>query len=378
MKHYNNIGLEEKTAVYFNGERITEYMYDTGDSKNNITVMQSGDMIDVFENHTGKKLYNLSGVEGFKIENNGIIISNGKRYGMITYYGKVILEAKFLKIDKCKDYLKTVDENRQIALYLWENNVLKEILPPQKCEDIRVHDEGIMLHRTINDKKCRGYYSLDGKEIIPPEFIEISFSSHGIYVTTPEDKKGVYSYLGKIIIPPIYFTIAHINKCFVVYFTLKNGKKGIGLYTEDGTEIITPRYDRFLSKPPYCMFEKNELYCLYDMVAGKRILPLKYKNITVYYNVLCATEDYKSINLFSGKTGKKLIENSFESVTLYEPYILKVAKKGHEYYYLITYNTLVDSEKYEVEYSEEYKEVLISRKEEKNKMLFTEWFNKQR
>ena len=113
------------------------------------------------------------------------------------------------------------------------------------------------------------------------------------------------------------------------------------------------------------------------MCTGKRVLPLKYKNIRAYYNVVCATSDSKSFGIYSASTGRKLCEHDFELRDGYDPYvvapyIVMVRTNNKSYYYLTQYNILLDAKKYTVTYSEEYKQVLIS--DGKNKEIpFVEW-----
>lgn len=377
MEKCNNVCIEKRVALYFKGIRITEYIYDYGESKNGITVMQRGNVIDVYDNNTGKKLYNLFGVDSFKIEKEGIILYDGKYYGMRTNDGTVILRTGYLSINKCKDYLKTLDVKGNLGLFRWKDNTLEEIIKPQQLVDIRVQDNGIVVYKNVAGVRAKGYYSLDGIEIIKPKYKEFSFNSQGIYVTTHGDQKGFCSNSGKEIVPPLYSEIIPVRNCFIVCNNSENGREKFGMYNQKGNLLLKPRYDKFLFNPPFCIFRLGELYCLYDVITGKRILPLKYRQINSYYNVVYATEDFKSFSIFSGKTGTELLKDKFESVTLFAPFVLAVTKNKHLYYYLTLHNTLVDSQKYDVEYSDEYKEVLIGKKGKEEKVLFTEWINKQ-
>jgi len=377
MKILDNVFFEQKTALYFKGRRITPYAYDKCDSKYGIIVMQRGNIIDVYSYETGEKLYYLVGVDSFKIEKDVIILSDGRYYGIRTHDGRVILGPKYSSITNCNGYLKVVDYRGNMGVYLWKYDELSEIIKPDKYTDIRVHDDGIMVYKKVDEQVVKGYYSLNGDMIIEPKYTEISFASYGIRVMTSEDKIGLYSYSGKQIIPPLYDEIITANNSFIVLTNLKNNRSQVGLYNAEGEKLLESRYDKFYRMSPYCVFEKGILCCLYDMLTGKRILSLKYKHINRYYNAIYATEDFKTFSIYSGKTGKKLLEDKFETVKIYAPFILSVVKNGKPYYYLTLHNMLVDSEKYNVEYSDEYKEVLIGKRDKEKKVLFTEWLNKQ-
>jgi len=377
MEYYNNMCLDQKIALYLNGKRITEYIYDSGKSYNGITVMQRGNIIDVYDNIKGEKLYYLVGVSDFNIENDGILLYNGKYYGMRTYSGKVILPPKYQRITRSREYFKTVDYRGNTALYLWKDDNLKEIIKPKKDIDIRVIDNGIILYNMQPGECAKGYYSLEGKEIIPTKYANMNFNSEGVYVTTLDGKTGFYSCSGKELVPAIYDGIIPTSNSFIVYnHNGNNGARKFGFYNKEGKKILEPRYDNYINKSPYAIFSKGKLCCLYDLAVGKRVLPLKFKAINVYYNVVYATEDFKTFKIYSAKTGEKSLADSYEVVNMYLPYVLTVSKEGHKYYYSILHNMLIDSEKYNLEYSNEYKEVLISKIGKEDKLLLSEWVNK--
>ena len=162
-----------------------------------------------------------------------------------------------------------------------------------------------------------------------------------------------------------YSTFSSLNNCFIVSKRNKNGTK-YGLYTQDGIQVLKPRYDNYTIKSPYVIFSNGELSCVYDLVTGKRILPLKHMHVCICYNIIYATEDYRTFSIYSAKTGKKMLENKFESVSMYDTHILKVTEKNKIYYYLTEHNMLVDSKKYDVMYSSDYRQVLISKKKKEN------------
>jgi len=374
MEYYNNIGMDKKIALYFNGGEKTAYIFDSGQSFRNITVMQRSNKIVVFDNVKCEKLFDVEGVVSFKLERDAIVYCNGEYYGAYSYNGKAILETAYLKISQIKDYFKVVDCNQNIGLYHFVNGVLIQIIKPAKYLDIRVQEQGIVVYKEINSSKLKGYYSLDGKEIIEPKYVNINFNSDGIYVTTLDDKIGFFSYQGNVIVPPIYDGINPLNNSFIVYKQTKKGIKKYGLYTKEGAQVLKTRYDGYITKSPYAIFTIGQLYSVYDLITGKRILPLKFRNLDIYYNVIYATEDLKTFTLYSAKTGKKLLDDKFEHVNRYGKYILKVGIKNKCYYYLTRHNTLLDIDKWSANYSEEYQEVVIKEKNSNSDgILYTEW-----
>lgn len=375
MEYCNNIGIDKKFALYFSSvKKKTDYIYDSGKSQKNITVMQRSNVIDVFNNLTGEKLFELKGVESFKLGIRSIIYNDGKHYGAYSDDGKVILEAEYSSIYEAKNYFVVVNSDGNRGVYKWDNNKLKEIIKPTDCLDISIHDKGIVLYKELAGYIVKGYYSLDGKEIIEPKYLSIDFNSVGIYVSTIDGKRGYFSHSGEVIVPPIYDGVTHLNNSFIVYTYTKKGNKKFGLYTNDGRQILKPGYSMLITKSPYAIFNTGQLYGVYDLITGKRILPLKFQVLEVYYNVIYASDDLKTFTLYSAKTGKKLLDEKFEIVKIHDKYILKVMKQNKPYYYLINHNTLIDADIWDIQYSEEYKDIIIKEKGTNSKeMLYVEW-----
>lgn len=377
MENYNNLGIDKKMALYCKGKRITDYIYDSCDSMRNRTVMKKGNVLDVFDNVTGEKMFSVKDVDTFNMNDDTVIFSKGKYYGAYSYDGTLILEREYLKIDKIHGYFVVTDSEGNTGVYKWKDNKLTEIIEPMSCLEIRIHEQGIMVYKNIDGNKVKGYYTLEGRQIVPIIYTNMNFNSDGIYVTDVNDKTGFYSYSGKELIPAEYDGITSLNNSFIVYKKIKNRRR-FGLWIKSGKQILKPIYDSYITKSPYVIFSSGDLSAVYDLVNGKRILPLRFRSINVYYNVIYASEDLRTFSLYSGKTGKQLLENKFKDVKMFDKYVLKVTEGTKNYYYLTRHNVLIDATIWEVKYSEVYQEVLIKEKNsKKDGVLFTEWIKYQ-
>lgn len=383
MKSKGNVRLEQKLALVIDDEKVTRYIYDEGKTYNGITVMRRDLCIDIYDNILSKKIATVYNVKSFEIKKKCIVTYNLiNECGAFLYNGTQLLECQYNRIVEYGDYLIATLNDGTKALYKFVNNRLAAIIESGEFSDIKISRSGIIVHKEKDEVIYKGYYSLDGKPIIPPLYTELSFAQKGIYVYKDKlinndgNNRGYFSCCGREIIPAEYHDIKQYSNCFVVSKIIDNKLK-LGLYSVSGKEILKVRYDKYDINSPYIIFYLGKKACAYDLYTGKRILPLKYKNIRVYYNVICATQDDKTFNIYSASTGRKLCEHDFELRSGYDPfvvapYVLNVCANNKSYYYLTQYNTLLDAKKYTVTYSEEYKQVLIS--DGKNKEIpFVDW-----
>lgn len=379
MKTKGAVRLEQKVALIIDDEKVTRYIYDEGIMHNDITVMRRGLSIDIYDNTSREKVATVHGVKSFEIKENCIVTYNFlNECGALLYNGNELLKCKYVKILEQGDYIIVTGKDKTKALYKFVNNGLTTVIDIGVFSDIKISSSGIIVYKEKEGVIYKGYYSFDGKTIIQPLYTELSFAQKGIYVFNdkPINNCGYFSYSGQEIVPAEYKDIKQYNNCFVVSKVIDNKLKH-GLYSSDGKEILKARYDKYDINSPYIVFYLGKNACAYDLCTGKRILPLKYKNIRAYYNVICATVDEKTFNIYSASTGRKLCEYDFELRSGYDPYvvapyILKVKANNKTYYYLTQYNILLDANKYTVTYSEEYKQVLIS--DGKNKEIsFVDW-----
>jgi len=367
--------IVKKVAFYIGYKRITDFVYDDGKAYNEITIMQRENIIEVFDNKTGKVKAILQNVNSFDVQENCIITYDCLKYSAWTLNGKNILPSIYLKIQKHNSYFIVTTKTRKVGVYKWENNSLIEIIPPKEFVGVQLHLSGINVVKESEGKLYRGFYSYDGGEVISPEYKEVNFNSRNIYVITHENKYGMFTYDGKQIIPPEYDFVRLYKNCYVVgIFNSKEYK--YGLYTKEGKQILKARYDRYEIESPFVYFTRSFKKSVYNLNNGKRILPLEYEIIHKYYDVIYGTENYREFFIHSAKTGKKILEGAYDSVQKGMPYILVLKKKSKAYYYITKYNKLLDAHDYTVKYDEEDKKIYVRKlsRNKKGEIIFkTKW-----
>lgn len=365
----------KKLAFYIGDKRVTDYIYDDGKTYADVTIMRCKETIDVFDNNTGEMRTSLQNVLNFDVQEDCIITFDGQAYSAYTYSGVNVLAPIYAAIYKNGDYFVFKTKSGKVGVYKWENDFLNLVIPSNEFIGAQLHLAGINVVKEVNGKMLRGFYSYDGKEIIPPIYKEINFNLNNIHVITPELYYGIFNYEGEQIIPPEYNFIKPYKDCYVVgIFDSKEYK--YGLYTKEGKQILKARYDHYEIDSPLVYFTKNFKMCAYRLNDGKRILPLKYESIHKYYGVIFGTENYREYFIYSAKTGEKMLDESFDGVFKAMPYVLVLRKKHKKFYYLISYNKLLDVHDYTVKYNEEDKKIYVRKlsRDKKGKIFFkTHW-----
>lgn len=56
-EHMDNLEIKNKVALYNNGMKVTEHIYDKGTKYATVTIMQRENTIDVFNNRTKKQIF---------------------------------------------------------------------------------------------------------------------------------------------------------------------------------------------------------------------------------------------------------------------------------------------------------------------------------
>lgn len=315
----DNLEIKNKVALYNNGMKVTEHIYDKGTKYDTVTIMQRGNSIDVFNNRTKKQIFSLDDVKRYDVKGKYLYIYNKtksrKRVKVYTLSGNRVFLPVYGHITEKNNYF--------IIEYGFSER--KEVCKYSKGELLEIIPKGY-------------YYSI----ILGEKYITVAKEIEGQILY------GLYSYSGKEIVPIGYNKITPCYNCFLVKKIDDKGVTKYGLYGKKGRQLLKPEYDgyRVASYLNLYVFFKEDKGCLYDVKICKKILPLKFKEIKFYaYDCIYATEDGEKYSIYSYE-GKKLLSDLYDSVSVHDTDILKLKKGDKTYYYLTKYhdNVIFDAD----------------------------------
>ncbi len=132
------------------------------------------------------------------------IVQKGKKYGVITLDGNMILKVRFIQIDVTGNYIYATDENSVVNVY------------DSKGNKTEIGENTIILNADEEGKYKIYIESIDGKTI------------YNIYEGENKKTEDKYSY------------IEYVNETF---FIAANQEGKLGVIDKDGQEIVELKYD---------------------------------------------------------------------------------------------------------------------------------------
>lgn len=185
-------------------------------------------------------------------------IYKDNKYGVLSSTGKTIIEpsyAEMIQIPNNKNavFICTYDINYQTGEYKTKvlNQKNQEIYTQyNKVEAISNKDENNNLLYEQNALKVEqngkyGLISMNGKELIPVEYEEISpiIGVENSYKIKKEGKYGIVDHEGKIVIEPQYADIDILGKDNKSGFIIKNDIGKYGIVDYSNKEILETKYN---------------------------------------------------------------------------------------------------------------------------------------
>lgn len=241
--------------INFQGKKITKPIYDeiSGLSyKEGELLVKQNDKYGVI-NIKGHKLidieYDKIAVDGYYTNDDGykyagyIITTttqDGYRYGYINYNGKLILKPEYNELSRITDIMDNENayllcaKNGQFGVNKNEKEIVKneyQSISYDKTNDLLV----------VEKSKKYGIASLDGKIIVPAQFLQIDVIGNYLYAKN-EQGTIVYDNQGKETNMDTNISILNTeNEKYKIKIDNQNGTK-YGLITKEGKELIEEKY----------------------------------------------------------------------------------------------------------------------------------------
>ena len=234
---------------------------------------------------------------------------NGKE-SLYTLDGKMIIpDGKFhsIEFDRTNEYLKVMLDNK-MGLYTMDG---KPIFEPYKYDKIEEFADMRNTYK-VYQGDLMGLVNRKGEIILPMKYTNVYRPNKGgrnqleksdfdYLEVVLFDKYGICTLDGKEIIPPIYTDVTSYLE--YGFFKVEDGDK-VGVYTKEGKEIIPARqfssihFRKEKGSTPYISAESDDRECTYDfqgkIISDNKKIPKEfYDNFEMgnyYYN----KKDYNS------------------------------------------------------------------------------------
>ena len=238
-------------------------------NKDGEEILKDFNNVTVFENSNNNQVW---------YEDNVLRFEKDGKYGLIDYYGKVVLEPEFSNIEVLQGNEKSliVEKDGKKGLYLASSN---ELMINPEYQEIKAlsekHEDGYLVK---NDQGKYGLISLDKKVVLEPKFDAIrSVHGNNLYVVVDNGKEQIIDSSGRVILSAKFDSVEEINTNNII---IKNGGKYAAI-SPSGEEILKAEYDnlKFIKGNTY-IAEKDGKY---GVIAEDGTQPVEYKYKLMYY-----------------------------------------------------------------------------------------------
>lgn len=184
----------------------------------------------------------------------------------------------------------------------WGQSTIKERLEAKYGWAVEQTTDGKKWYSVIKDGK-EGACDANGKELIPPEYDDVSVDYEDNYIKTIKDKKtSIYDLNGKLILATPYEDVRWYQMKKDPYCEVKLDGKW-GLMDKKGELIVPCEYEGFstyeVEKTGYCEVKQNKKCGVYDIKNKRLMIPCLYDDVSHYQ---FGEDDYAGVKL-NGKNG---------------------------------------------------------------------------
>lgn len=270
---YEKNGL--KGIIKFDGTKITEPIYNsiyTLDGIEKTIIVEKDGLKGIVNSEMGSliadtKYSEITTLSKVNADNGYIVKENGK-YGIISGNGKIVLECNYSDIQQvASNEMYIVDDGTGLKII---NGVAEVILDSGFDKVIEIHGEYIII---IKDSKY-SVISKDGTVKIPAEYDDLKFAQDKYYIAKKDGKYGVVSIDNTVCVDFIYNFIVKTSK--TNFYQAEND--------DNTTDVINSNFEVKLSN--IIISELNE---------EKGYLRVRENNQYVYYNFNFEKKDNKDI-----------------------------------------------------------------------------------
>jgi hypothetical protein len=282
-------------------------------------------------NSEGKEIY----VSQYALQNNGHTVwekNNQGKYGLVSYEGKRILETKYDTISALQEgVIYTFQKDGHYGVMNRDGHILVDLDNNfQELYEMSNHFLGVKIedkfgfvdtlgrlrianrydsitHFESNMAAIKllgrwGYINRSETLVVQPHFEKAYPFVEGLAVVRRDGKFGMVNKKGETVVPTEYDKImpAKHNR-FTVELSKDDGEKQVGLVSEEGMQLIYPKYDSLKDLGNgFVIISRNGRYGLLT-TNGMSTIPLKYDNLKYdpYNDLYLALEEqgWKSLDI---------------------------------------------------------------------------------
>lgn len=268
------------------------------------------------------------------------VVQKGKKYGVITLDGNMILKVRFIQIDVTGNYIYATDENSEINVYDNKGNIAQI---DSNTIIISADEEGkYQIH--INNQDGKTTYSIYEGETKKAEgysYIEYLYENYFIAANT-EGKLGVIDINGKQAIELKYDSIQKVQGTNIVQAS-ETQEQNVVIYSNKMEKVAEMKNAVISKKENYFLIYNNEERKYFDFNGIEKT------NIEIFpNNVLFAKQENGKWG-FIDKNGNIVVECKYEQVTEFNNYGFAGVKLDGKWGCIDETGKLVLEPKYEIQ-----------------------------
>lgn len=268
------------------------------------------------------------------------IVQKGKKYGVITLQGSMLLQVKYLQINVTGDYIYVTDENSEKKVYDKKANET-EINPNQVIISVSKEKKYKVHIDTANEKTIYSIYE-DEKKLTTEDYNYIEYLFEDYFIASNQEGKiGIIDQNGNIKVEMKYDSLQKIANTQLIQAIISSNKT---------TEIYTKEMKKTVEMENAIIEKDNNIIRIYNNQEVK-YLDLEgneKENKEVFpENNLYAKEEEGKWG-FIGKEGNIVVDYQFDEVTELNQYGFAGVKKDGKWGVIDQNGNIIVDNKYEL------------------------------
>ena len=250
------------------------------------------------------------------------MIAFGKKYGLMNYKGKVIVEPQYDYLENFSEGLAAVEKDGKWGFI---DKKGREVIPLKfdSAGDFKNGVAGVYLKGLAGNVNKQGkvHYIKNSDK-----YDDVYETSYGLYLVERNEEYGLMNKKGKEVIPPIYY---YLNNFSEGLFLVKKDRK-YGIINKKGKVVVPIKY-RYNSVGNFSeglfVAEKDGKYGYIDKKC-KEVIPFEYSKGEDFHDGLARViKDYKYG--YIDKKGRVVIPfNRYDNTTDFSEGLAAVVKDG--------------------------------------------------
>ena len=253
------------------------------------------------------------------------LVQKGKKYGIITLEGSMILQVRYNQIDINGDYIYTTDENSEKKVYDKKGNEV-QVNANTTISTIKENPDYKIYIETINEATSYSIYQGENK-ITNGNYNYIGYLSNNYYIASRQNEKlGVIDQNENVKLEMKYDTIRKIDGTNLVEADIQSTNT-IEIYNNNLEKIAEMNNATLTVKNNYIKLSSSEETKYFDLDGNEK------QNTEIFPENTIFAKSQNGKWGFVDKNGQVIIDYQYDEVTEQNEYGFAGIKKDGKWYF---------------------------------------------